>query len=57
MRPVIFLAALASLAGTHANPEADLAGTIWDDFKGAVTCAGCEVCRRGIKLSMEGKIS
>lgn len=56
MRPAFFLAALASLASTHANPEADLAGSIWDDFKGAVTCAGCEVCRIDIKLSMEGKM-
>ncbi|KAE8323320.1 Metallo-dependent phosphatase-like protein [Aspergillus sergii] len=50
MRPAFFLAALASLASTHANPEADLAGSIWDDFKGAVTCAGCEGLLGALKL-------
>ncbi|KNG87226.1 sphingomyelin phosphodiesterase [Aspergillus nomiae NRRL 13137] len=51
MRPAYFLAALASVAGTHANPEADLAGTIWDDIKGAVTCAGCEGLLGALKLA------
>ncbi|GAB1191546.1 hypothetical protein APSETT444_000725 [Aspergillus pseudonomiae] len=51
MRPAYFLAALASVAGTHANPEPDLAGTIWDDIKGAVTCAGCEGLLGALKLA------
>ncbi|KAB8075568.1 Metallo-dependent phosphatase-like protein [Aspergillus leporis] len=50
MRPTFLIAALATLAGTHARSEADWAETIWDDFKGAVTCAGCEGLLGALKL-------